>query len=109
MKFKCSVCNSEIHEISISKKYTLREDFALSNTGFFLRDDKEYFDAEVTAIIYKCKCGEQVIKIPEIIDFVRDSDILIPKDIKLQNYGTLMVIKWNFVSQKKMKRNIDHG
>ncbi len=94
MKFKCSICKDEITNISICKQYTLREDFILeSEYTLFARNDKEYFDAKVDAIIYKCKCGEHIIKVPEIIDFVRDSCILDPKDLKLNKYGSLIVIK----------------
>lgn len=92
MKFKCSICGDEITEISISKKYVLRDDYEFAN-GLFVRTDREYFDAKVDAIMYNCKCGEQVIKIPEIMDFVRDSDNILSEDIKLNQYGTLLVIK----------------
>jgi transcription elongation factor Elf1 len=90
MKFKCINCNSEITNISISKEYILRDDYELSD-GVFTRIDREYFDGKVDAVIFNCpKCGEHVIKIPEIIDFVRDSDIINPKDIKSNIYGTLI-------------------
>lgn len=92
MKFKCSICGDEITEISISKKYVLRDDYEFAN-DLFVRTDREYFDAKVDAIRYNCKCGKQVIKVPEIMDFVRDSDNILSEDIKLHQYGNLIITK----------------
>ena len=98
MKLVCKICNSEITEISISKTYMVRDDFEQMKSKDFVMapNEREYFDSTVDRIYYKCKCGEVVIDrevVPEIQDFIRDSNLLEVDDLKYDEYGPLIIEK----------------
>jgi len=75
MKYKCSVCGSEVTKISVCKKHVYRDDFSQNQKGMSLtKNDREYLSSEVLEIVYNCKCGinnERVVKgVPHLEDFV---------------------------------------
>lgn len=91
MKFKCLICEKEITNMSVSKQYLVKDNFSFTAGGVYTKRGREYFDCEVKAVFYECKCGKQVIKDPSIIDFLRDSDSIHPEDFHQTTYGELVI------------------
>lgn len=98
MKFQCSICKSEVTNISVCKRYVLRDDYMQVKNGMpLLRDDREYLDGEVLNIVYQCKCGrinERLVRdVPHLDDFWVDLDAICGEYLTQEKYGTLLVMK----------------
>ena len=98
MKFKCSVCKSEVTDISVCKRYVLSDEYMQVKKNMpLLRVDREYLDGEVLNIVYKCKCGvnnERIVaEVPHIDDFWLDRDVICGAYLTQEKYGTLIVMK----------------
>ena len=97
-KFKCSVCKSEVTNISVCKSDVLRDDFIQYEKDMPpSREDREYLSGKVLDIIYRCKCGvnnQRVVKdVPHINDFCSDCNIICREHLTQKQYGTLIVMK----------------
>ena len=92
MYLSCEKCGYTIKEISIVKKYILRDDYKFKE-GKYIRQDieREYLDNDVIRIIYICGCGEQVLEDGIINDFIRDSCEINIKDLIHKKYKHLIV------------------
>ena len=95
MKFQCSICGSEVSGFSVCKRYILRDDYIQAMQGKSpARIDREYLDCEVLEVIYKCKCGERIVKDdPHLEDFIVDADVLCKDRFTQTKYGTLLLIE----------------
>lgn len=98
INFKCSICKSEVTNISVCRSDVVRDNFIQyeKNTPPS-REDREYLSGKILEIIYKCKCGrinERLVRdVPHLDDFCSDCNIICGDNLTQEKYGTLLVIK----------------
>ena len=99
-------CGKEIVDFSVcveDKSY--RTDYSMYSKDQYFRNDREYFEGDVSEVIYKCDCSKEIHKqrvvskkhVKHLNDFIRDinhgHELNLDKDLKHENYGPISISK----------------